>query len=83
MRSPSLASPLAREEVRRISHLCRHVLVAEMPPGALRSFLVRRLQAADPELALRVAGLDEEQLGLLRQELACESGGTWRDSLWS
>jgi hypothetical protein len=83
MRSPSLSSPLARGEVRRISHLCRHVVVAEMPAAPLRSFLVRRLQAGDPELAFRVAGMNEEQLAQLRQELAGESGGARRESLWS
>jgi hypothetical protein len=83
MRSPCLSSPLESEEVRRISHLCRHVVIAEMPTDALQMFLVRRLQETAPELAARVAGLSAEEIGQLRQELAGTSGGTWRDSLWS
>jgi hypothetical protein len=71
------------EEFRLIARACERVLVnPNLMEVDLKPFLVARLVGTAPELAARVAGLDNSQLAALREEVCIAFQAPAESALW-
>jgi hypothetical protein len=73
----------SHEEFQLIVRACERVLVSPHHMDVdLKPFLVARLAGTAPELATRVAGLDNEQMAVLREEVLTASQAPAESALW-
>jgi hypothetical protein len=72
------------EEFQLIVRACERVLVNPHRMGVdLKPFPVARLVGTSPELVARVAGLDDNQLATLREEVIVASQAPAESALWN
>jgi hypothetical protein len=71
------------EEFQLIVRACERVLVSPHRMDVdLKPFLMARLVGASPELAARVAGLDNNQMATLCEEILTASQAPAESALW-
>jgi hypothetical protein len=74
---------LTPEEFQLIVHACERILVSPHRMDVdLKPFLVAHLVGTSPDLAARVAELDNNQMAALREEVLTASQAPTESALW-